>query len=112
MENRAREWDVQAASSGTRAQVVTAFLQGLAGETHQVQHPVGVPSQLSHLGQGWVLPDQDLVLRVAMRAHLGDREGAARAGAPLPWPQGTEPQTHPPRNKDIGACRAGCRDHR
>lgn len=31
-------------------------------QTHQIQNSVGVPGQLGHLGQGRVLPDQDLVL--------------------------------------------------
>lgn len=32
-----------------------------------------MPSELGHLGEGWVFPHEDLVLRVAMCAHLGGK---------------------------------------
>lgn len=38
--------------------------------THQVEDSVGVAGELGNLGERWVLPHQDLVLRVAMSAHL------------------------------------------
>ena len=47
--------------------------------THQVQHSVGVPSELGHLAERRILPHQDLVLGVAVGADLGDT-GAAEKG--------------------------------
>ena len=87
---------------------------GPAGETHQVEDPVGVPSQLGHLCQGWVFPDEDLVLRVAMRAHLGDRENAVRAWGSPPVTPGRRPPPPDTPTKAQGhqGLPAGCRDHR
>lgn len=71
-------------------------------QTHQVQDPVRVPGQLGHLGQRWVLPDQDLVLRVAVRAHLGMHRGCRNRG-PLPQPpirmKAANSPRCPPRSK-------------
>lgn len=39
-------------------------------QSHQVENSIGVSRQLGHLVQRRVLPHQDLVLRVAMGAHL------------------------------------------
>lgn len=38
--------------------------------SHQIQHSVRVSCQLGHLCQWWILPHQDLVLGVAVSAHL------------------------------------------
>ncbi len=49
--------------------------------THQIEHSCGVSGELGHLCEGWVSPDDDLVLGVAVGADqlvgtLGPRQVA------------------------------------
>lgn len=39
-------------------------------ETDQVEHSVGVSCEFGNLSESWIFPHQDLVLRVAVSAHL------------------------------------------
>lgn len=38
--------------------------------TDQVEHSVGVSCEFGNLSESWIFPHQDLVLRIAMSAHL------------------------------------------
>lgn len=42
-------------------------------ETDQVEHSVGVSCEFGNLSESWIFPHQDLVLRVAMSAHLQEK---------------------------------------
>lgn len=46
------------------------WLQYQKSNTDQVQHSVGVSCEFGNLGERWVFPHQDLVLRVSMSAYL------------------------------------------
>lgn len=58
-----------------------------AADTHQVEDTVRVASELGNLREGRVLPHEDLVLRVAMCAHLKEGLGV-RASEGLRIPRG------------------------
>lgn len=44
-------------------------------KTDQVKHSVGMPCEFGHLGERGILPNEDLVLRISMRADLHERWG-------------------------------------
>ena len=42
------------------------------GRHGQIKHTIGMPRQLRHLSEARVFPDQNLILRVAVSAHLSN----------------------------------------
>lgn len=51
--------------------------------TNQVENSVWMSSEFGHLGERGILPHQDLVLGISMRAHLKNTENTFK-GAVLP----------------------------